>query len=68
MEFMAAIPGTFFAGAALSILPGPIRRADPRNWAQATLDRQGHAEAIAVHDLVEVAHARRPTTFHGRAT
>ena len=29
VEFLAAIPGTFFAGAALSILPGPIRRADP---------------------------------------
>jgi long-chain-fatty-acid--[acyl-carrier-protein] ligase len=39
VEFLAAIPGTFFAGAALSILPGPIRRADPRQWAQTTLDR-----------------------------
>jgi long-chain-fatty-acid--[acyl-carrier-protein] ligase len=39
VEFLAAIPGTFFAGAAVSILPGPIRRADPQQWAQATLDR-----------------------------
>ena len=81
VEFIAAIPGTFFAGAAVSILPGPIRRADPHQWAQATLDRfrstgvttvfshgaqlellRGRDDAIVVHDLVEVAHARRSTT------
>ncbi|WP_319457352.1 MULTISPECIES: long-chain-fatty acid--ACP ligase MbtM [unclassified Mycobacterium] len=39
VEFLAAIPGTFFAGAALSILPGPVRGADPEQWAQATLAR-----------------------------
>jgi long-chain-fatty-acid--[acyl-carrier-protein] ligase len=39
VEFVAAIPGAFFAGAAVSILPGPIRRADPRQWARTTLDR-----------------------------
>nr|WP_082695037.1 long-chain-fatty acid--ACP ligase MbtM [Mycobacterium lehmannii] len=39
VEFVAAIPGAFFAGAGLSILPGPIRRADPEQWAQTTLDR-----------------------------
>jgi long-chain-fatty-acid--[acyl-carrier-protein] ligase len=39
VEFIAAIPGTFFAGAGLSILPGPIRRADPQQWAKNTLDR-----------------------------
>ncbi|WP_082683935.1 MULTISPECIES: long-chain-fatty acid--ACP ligase MbtM [unclassified Mycobacterium] len=39
VEFIAAIPGAFFAGAGLSILPGPIRRADPEQWAQTTLDR-----------------------------
>ena len=84
VEFVAAIPGTFFAGAAVSILAGPIRRADPLQWAQTTLDRfrtigvstvfshgaelellRGHAEGIGVHDLVEVAHAHRSTTFHG---
>lgn len=87
VEFMAAIPGTFFAGAALSILPGPIRRADPHQWAQATLDRlrsmgattvfshgdqlqllRGRDEAIVVHDLVEVAHAHRSTSFRGPET
>ena len=39
VEFLAAIPGTFFAGAALSILPGPVRGADPEQWAQATCAR-----------------------------
>ena len=39
IEYLAAIPGTFFAGAGLSILPGPIRRADPAQWARTTLDR-----------------------------
>jgi long-chain-fatty-acid--[acyl-carrier-protein] ligase len=87
VQFLAAIPGTFFAGAAVSILPGPIRRADPHQWAQTTLDRFGgigvttvfshgaelellrqQAEGIAVHDLVEVAHARRSTTFEGPRT
>jgi long-chain-fatty-acid--[acyl-carrier-protein] ligase len=87
VEFMAAIPGSFFAGAGLSILPGPIRRADPQQWAQTTLDRFGsigvttvfshggelellrkHADTIVVHDLVEVAHARRSTTFRGPDT
>jgi len=84
VECIAAIPGAFFAGAALSILPGPIRRADPAQWAQATLDRfrslgvttvfshgadlevlRTADAAIVVHDLVEVAHTHRSTTFHG---
>jgi long-chain-fatty-acid--[acyl-carrier-protein] ligase len=84
VEFIAAIPGTFFAGAGVSILPGPIRRADPDQWAQATLARfrsigvtsvfshgaelellKGRDDAIAVHDLAEVGHSRRSTTFRG---
>lgn len=84
VHYVAAIPGTFFAGAAISILPGPIRRADPQQWARGTLDRfrsigvttvfshdaelellRGCDDAMAVHDLTEVAHARRSTTFHG---
>jgi long-chain-fatty-acid--[acyl-carrier-protein] ligase len=84
VEFIAAIPGVFFAGAAVSILPGPVRRSDPQQWAHATLDRfrsigvttvfshgaqleqlRGRDDAIAVHDLDEVGHARRSTTFHG---
>lgn len=84
VEFTAAIPGAFFGGAGLSILPGPIRRADPDQWAQTTLDRfrsigvtsvfshgaaleslRRHAAGLVVHDLVEVGHARRSTTFRG---
>lgn len=38
-EFIAAIPGAFLAGAAVSILPGPVRGADPKRWARATLER-----------------------------
>lgn len=82
VEFLAAIPGTFLAGAALSILPGPIRGADPDQWAQATLTRfrsigvttvfshgtqldrlRGRDDAVALHDVTEVAHDRRSTTF-----
>jgi long-chain-fatty-acid--[acyl-carrier-protein] ligase len=39
VEFLAAIPGAFLAGAALSILPGPVRGADSEQWAKATLAR-----------------------------
>lgn len=39
VEFIAAIPGTFYSGAGLSILPGPIRGAAPEQWAQATIAR-----------------------------
>ncbi|MEO6794010.1 MAG: long-chain-fatty acid--ACP ligase MbtM [Mycobacterium sp.] len=38
-EFVAAIPGTWLAGRAVSILPGPVRGADPAQWARSTLDR-----------------------------
>ena len=48
VEFIAAIPGAFFAGAAVSILPGPIRRADPRQWAQTTTER---FRGIGVHTV-----------------
>ena len=36
---VAAILGTFLAGAALSVLPGPIRGADTAQWAQSTVHR-----------------------------
>lgn len=39
LELIAAIPGAFMAGTGLSILPGPIRGADPQQWAHATLTR-----------------------------
>jgi long-chain-fatty-acid--[acyl-carrier-protein] ligase len=38
-DLVAAIQGTWLAGRSLSILPGPVRGADPAQWAQATLDR-----------------------------
>lgn len=38
-EFIAAIQGTWLAGRALSILPGPVRGADDAQWAQATAER-----------------------------
>jgi long-chain-fatty-acid--[acyl-carrier-protein] ligase len=39
VELIAAVVGAFLAGAAVSILPGPIRGADADQWAQTTLAR-----------------------------
>jgi long-chain-fatty-acid--[acyl-carrier-protein] ligase len=39
VELISAIPGAMFAGAAVWILSGPIRGADPAQWATATLAR-----------------------------
>lgn len=39
VEFVAAIQGAFLADTSVSILPGPIRGADPAQWATATLTR-----------------------------
>lgn len=39
VELVAAIQGTWLAGRPLSILPGPVRGADPAQWAAATLTR-----------------------------
>ena len=38
-DFVAAIHATWLAGQSVSILPGPVRGADPQQWAQATLTR-----------------------------
>ena len=38
-DFVAAIHATWLAGRSVSILPGPVRGADPQRWAQATLTR-----------------------------
>ncbi|MGU3650212.1 long-chain-fatty acid--ACP ligase MbtM [Mycolicibacterium sp. A43C] len=38
-ELVSTIIGALYAGAAVSILPGPIRGADATQWAQATLER-----------------------------
>ncbi|BBZ52542.1 long-chain-fatty acid--ACP ligase MbtM [Mycobacterium heidelbergense] len=39
LEFVAAIQGAWLAGASVSILPGPVRGAESRRWAHATLTR-----------------------------
>lgn len=39
LEFVAAIQGAWLAGAAVSILPGPVRGAEGRQWAASTLTR-----------------------------
>ena len=38
-DFVAAVQGAWLAGQSVSILPGPVRGADPQKWAQATLAR-----------------------------
>lgn len=38
-DFVAALQGTWLAGASVSILPGPVRGADGAQWAEATLTR-----------------------------
>jgi long-chain-fatty-acid--[acyl-carrier-protein] ligase len=40
-DFVAAVQGAWLAGQSVSILPGPVRGADPRSWARATLTRFG---------------------------
>ncbi|MCF8609765.1 long-chain-fatty acid--ACP ligase MbtM [Gordonia sp. HY285] len=39
VDLIAAIQGAWLAGAAVAILPGPIRGADENRWAQATYTR-----------------------------
>ena len=38
-DFVAAVQATWLAGRSVSILPGPVRGADPQQWAHATLTR-----------------------------
>lgn len=38
-DFVAAIQGAWLAGQSVSILPGPIRGANPQRWARSTLTR-----------------------------
>jgi long-chain-fatty-acid--[acyl-carrier-protein] ligase len=40
-EFVATVIGAFYAGSAVSVLPGPIRGADVAQWAQATRPGSG---------------------------
>ncbi|BBY25262.1 long-chain-fatty acid--ACP ligase MbtM [Mycobacterium stomatepiae] len=39
IEFVAAIQGAWLTGAAISILPGPVRGAELRHWAESILAR-----------------------------
>lgn len=39
VEFVAALQGAWLAGASVAILPGPVRGAEARRWAEATLTR-----------------------------
>nr|WP_241365459.1 hypothetical protein [Klebsiella pneumoniae] len=39
VEGIATVLGALLSGAALSVLPGPVRGADSAQWAQATLKR-----------------------------
>jgi long-chain-fatty-acid--[acyl-carrier-protein] ligase len=38
-DFIAAVHATWLAGQSVSILPGPVRGADPQQWAHATMTR-----------------------------
>ncbi len=55
VEFVAALQGAWLAGRAVSILPSPIRGADPAQWASATMKRFAgigvHTVASAGSDL-----------------
>lgn len=48
IEFIAAIQGTWLSGAGVSILPGPVRGADLRQWATSTLARFDRLGVTAV--------------------
>ncbi|WP_205873759.1 long-chain-fatty acid--ACP ligase MbtM [Mycobacterium camsae] len=39
VELVAAIQGAWLAGQSVAILPGPVRGAEPKQWAQSTLTR-----------------------------
>jgi long-chain-fatty-acid--[acyl-carrier-protein] ligase len=39
VDFVAAVQGAWLAGQSVSILPGPVRGADPQRWADSTLTR-----------------------------
>ncbi|QUR68217.1 long-chain-fatty acid--ACP ligase MbtM [Mycobacterium spongiae] len=39
VDLVAALQGTWLAGQSVSILPGPVRGADPRHWAASTVNR-----------------------------
>ncbi len=64
VEQIAAILGAFQAGTAVSIAPGPVRGADPGQWAQKTLAR---FEGMGIgHVLSQGAHLEQLSVAEGR--
>ncbi|BBZ00949.1 long-chain-fatty-acid--ACP ligase [Mycolicibacterium chitae] len=49
IELLSAIFGSWLAGASVALLPGPVRGADPGQWAEATLSRCQNIGATAVY-------------------
>ncbi|WP_157576436.1 long-chain-fatty acid--ACP ligase MbtM [Mycobacterium sp. GA-2829] len=49
VEFISAIPGILYAGAAVSVLPGPVRGADLEQWAHHTMQRAAAIGANLVY-------------------
>ena len=78
-DFVSAVHATWLAGRSLSILPGPVRGADPQQWAQATLTRFtglgvrtvfSHGDELALlsgHDAVPTV-LDLPTVAHELST
>lgn len=48
VDLISAILGTWFVGAAVTIVPGPIRGADRQQWARATAARLTGLDVVAV--------------------
>lgn len=71
VELISAIPGALLAGAAVSILPGPVRSADPQQWAHATLNRFAGIGVSTVfsygHQLELLRSAESPMRIHDLA-
>lgn len=67
VEFVAGLQGAWLAGRAISILPSPIRGADPAQWALATLNRfQGIGVATVLSagpNLTLLQDAEAPVTL-----
>ena len=68
VEFVAALVGTLLAGAAVSVLPGPVRGADATQWAQSTLNRFSSIGVRTVFShgsyLEQLQGAGSPLTIH----
>lgn len=65
VEFVAAIQGAWLTGAAISILPGPVRGADLGHWAESTLARFAEIGVRAVLSHGSHLEALRATAAAG---